>query len=80
MGVQGWVVEKVMELMECGCGVGRLCCQDVSLQTSWLRGEGPKGLFSWPRLPLREIWGRVFRIREVRCGGLDVCLGCAGCL
>lgn len=48
MGAQGWVVEKVMELMECGCGVGRLCSQDVSLQSSWLRGEGPKGLFSYP--------------------------------
>lgn len=31
-----------------GCGVGRLCSQDVSLQSSWLRGEGPKGLFSYP--------------------------------
>ena len=44
------------------------------------RGGTQRAVFLASRLPLREIWGRVFRIREVRCGGLDVCLGCAGCL
>lgn len=44
------------------------------------RGGTQRAVFLASRLPLREIWGRVFRIREVRCGGLDVCLGCAGYL
>ena len=54
LGAQGWAVEKVVELMECSCGMERLCCQDISSQSSWLRGDGPKGLFS---CPLGYPWG-----------------------
>lgn len=44
-----------LELMEYGCGVGRALLSGGLLQSSWLRWDGPRGVF--PALSVALVGG-----------------------